>query len=107
MLQQGLDLNAALYQNWTLLHLAAKTGQASMVAFLLERGAKVDAQTEMRQTALDVALGSQQSQVVELLKKHGGRTGAELSLHSAVLAGDVKWVRKHLDAGADINAKNR
>jgi excisionase family DNA binding protein len=77
-----------------------------MVAFLLERGAKVDAQTEMRQTALDVALGSHQSQVVELLKKHGGRTGAELSLHSAVLVGDVKWVRKHLDAGADINAKD-
>jgi excisionase family DNA binding protein len=107
MLQQGLDLNAALTQDWTLLHLAAKSGQASMVAFLLDRGAKVDAQTEMRQTALDVALGSQQSQVVELLKKHGGRTGAELSLHSAVLAGDVKWVRKHLDTGADINAKSR
>jgi ankyrin len=106
MLQQGLDLNAALTQNWTLLHLAAKTGQASMVAFLLERGAKVDAQTEMRQTALDVALGSQQSHVVELLKKHGGRTGAELSLHSAVWAGDVKWVRRHLDAGADINAED-
>jgi len=100
MLNEGLKPNAALKQDWTLLHLVAKAGHAQLAALLLERGANVDAQTEMRQTALDVAQGSP---VVEVLKKHGARRAAELSLHSAVMAGDVKWVKKHLAAGADVN----
>lgn len=107
MFKEGLKADAVMKQEWTLLHLAAKAGRANVVRLLLERGAKVDAQTEMRQTALDVALACQNSEVVELLKKHGGRMGVELSLHSAVLAGNLKWVRKHLSAGADINGKHR
>jgi ankyrin repeat protein len=107
MLNEGLKADAVMKQEWTLLHLAAKAGRANVVRLLLERGAKVDAQTEIRQTALDVALAGDKSEVVELLKKHGGRMGMELSLHSAVLAGNLKWVKKHLNAGADINGKHR
>jgi excisionase family DNA binding protein len=107
MLPEGLDPNATLKQHWTLLHLAAKAGQASIVAFLLDRGARVNAQSGMRQTPLDVALNGQQTKIAELLQKHGGRKGVELSLHSAVLAGDIKLVKKHLEAGADINSRDR
>jgi ankyrin len=107
MFREGLKADAVLKQDWTLLHLAAKAGRANVVKLLLERGAKVDAQTEMRQTALDVALACDKSEVVDLLKKHGGRMGMELSLHSAVLTGNLKWVKQHLNTGADINEKHR
>ncbi len=33
--------------------------------------------------------------------------GMELSLHSAVLAGSLKWIKKHLNSGADINEQHR
>jgi len=107
MFREDLKADAVMKQNWTLLHLAAKAGRANVVKLLIERGAKVDALTEMRQTALDVALASDKPEVAELLKKHGGRMGMEFSLHSAALAGNLKWVKKHVDAGADINEKHR
>jgi hypothetical protein len=67
-----------------MLHLAAKAVQPGAVAFLLERGAKVDAQTEMKQGPPDVSMGTP---VAEVLKKHGAKKDAELALHSAVMAG--------------------
>lgn len=107
MFKEGLQADAVMKQEWTLLHLAAKAGRVNVVKLLLERGAKLDAQTEMRQTALDVALASDKSEVADLLKKHGSRKGMELSLHSAVLVGSLKWIKKHLNTGADINEKHR
>jgi len=107
LLKGGFKADAVLKMEWTALHVAAKAGQAKIGALLLERGAKVNALTEMRQTALDVALASDKSEMAELLKTHGGRRSAELWLHSAVMAGDLKWVKKHLAAGADINGKDR
>jgi cytohesin len=108
MLPEGLDPNAILKKDkdWTLLHFAAKSGHANIVTFLLDHGASVNAQTGMRQTALDVALNAKQIKIADLVQKHGGRKGVELSLHSAVLAGDIKWVKKHMEAGADINSKD-
>src|SRR5262249_1877593 len=41
--------------------------------------------------------------VAELLRKRGGDPAAKLSLHSAVSAGDIKAVRKHVRAGANVN----
>jgi len=50
MLREGLNLNAALTQNWTLLHLAAKTGQASMVALEMD-GAETRYSQELADTS--------------------------------------------------------
>jgi hypothetical protein len=45
-----------------------------------------------------------------LLRKHGGKTGEELkaerALFNAARNGDINTVRRHLDAGTDVNAKD-
>jgi ankyrin repeat protein len=88
---------------WTPLHVAAKRGNREVVAAILEAGADINATSEMHQTPLDIALKHDHKSVAELLRKKGARPGAELSLHPAVAAGDLKAVRKHVRAGANIN----
>lgn len=88
---------------WTPLHTAVKRGNKTVVAAILETGADINATTEKYQTPLDLALKHDHSGVADFLRKKGARPGAELSLHHAAAAGDLKAVRKHFAAGADIN----
>src|SRR5262249_21293429 len=90
-------------KGWTPLHVAAKRGKKDVVMAILESGADINATTEMHQTPLDVALSHDQKQLEEFLRKKGARSGAELSLHSAAAAGDLKAIKKHLAKGADID----
>ena len=92
-----------LAYDWTPLHVAAKRGNKDVVAAILEARADINATSEMHQTPLDIALQYDHKAVAEFLRNKGARSGAELSLHPAVAAGDLKAVRKHIRAGADIN----
>src|SRR6266702_7625341 len=92
-----------LAYDWTPLHVAAKRGNRDVVAAILEASTDINATSEMHQTPLDIALKHDHKNVAELLRKKGARSGAELSLHPAVAGGDLKAVRKHVRAGADIN----
>jgi hypothetical protein len=67
------------------LHLAALDGRADVVAFLLERGAGVNAQNRMGLTPLDLALfgksirrEGQHDQVINLLIEKGGKTQKQI-----------------------------
>ena len=92
-----------LYKGWTPLHVAVKSGKKDVVAAILETGAEMNATTEMHQTPLDLALQLNHKGITEFLQKNGAREGASLGLHHAAAAGNLKAVKKHLSAGADID----
>jgi ankyrin repeat protein len=54
----GLDINAATDTGETALHGAATRGADSIVEYLVENGAKVDAKTKDGKTPLDLAMGA-------------------------------------------------
>jgi ankyrin len=95
--------NIRLANDWTPLHVAGKRGSKDVAAAILDAGADVNATTGMLQTPLDVAILNDNKPVAELLRRKGACPGSELSLHAAVAAGDLKAVKKHIAAGADID----
>lgn len=92
-----------LANGWTPLHVTAKRGKKDTAAAILDAGADINATSGMLQTPLDVALLNDNKPVAEFLRKKGALPAAELSLHAAAAAGNLKAVKRHLAAGADIN----
>src|ERR1035438_4511089 len=93
-----------LTKGWTPLHVAVRLGKLDVVQAVLNAGGDVNATTDMLQTPLDVALTCAPQPIVKLLRSTGALSGSELALHPAAAAGNLKAVRKHLRAGADINS---
>jgi ankyrin repeat protein len=81
----GLDLNQANSKGETALHGAALRGADTIVQFLVDNGADVNAKMKQGFTPLDVALGKStfgqlpvpHDSTVALIKKLGGREGAK------------------------------
>ena len=104
-------INARHRDGWTPLHAACAALDQSMVAWLIDRGAAVNARGESDRTPLDIAVELQRvpgrfdsgrmariafylarrrfRSIARLLRKHG----AELSPASAVALGDTNWLR--------------
>jgi ankyrin repeat protein len=82
-LAQGLDLNQANAKGETALHGAALRGADTIVQFLVEHGAQLDAKTKQGFTPLDVAMGKNSfaalpvphDSTVALIRKLGGVEG--------------------------------
>ncbi len=82
-LAQGLDINQANSKGETALHGAALRGADSIVQFLVEHGAQLDAKTKQGFTPLDVAMGKNSfaalpvphDSTVALIRKLGGVEG--------------------------------
>lgn len=103
LLDHGAEANASLRDGSTPLMWAAIAGQASLAKLLLERGADVDAKADDGATALMLAAVMHSSEVVELLKAHN----ATVTLPIAAMLGDQKAVARLIDAGADVNERDR
>ena len=102
----GTDVNAkGGLIGGTPLYGAVAFGNKEIVELLIAKGADVNAKDRNGITPLDMATGFQhrRAAIIDLLRKHGGK-------HSSILiaaeAGNVEAVKQHLDAGADVNAKD-
>jgi cytohesin len=108
LIAKGADVNAKGMTGWTALHQAAIYGYKEIAELLIAEGADVNAKASsgiQLHTPLDEAIKQQRTETADLLRKHGGKTGVELSIHAAARVGHIEAVKKHLAAGADVNAK--
>ena len=84
--EAGLDLGQANTRGETALHGAANRGADSIVQFLVDHGAKLDAKTKQGFTPLDIAMGKNSfaalpvphDSTVALLRKLGGLEGKDV-----------------------------
>jgi cytohesin len=101
-----------LRSGMTPLHAAARKGLKEIVELLIHEGADVNAKitsggSNKNKTPLDFAIQYKKPETADLLRKHGGKTREELNaLIDAAKNGDIEAVKKHLAAGADVNAKD-
>jgi len=65
----------------------------------------------LRFTPVDWAVFSRKKEIAELLRKHGGKDrhwfASEKSIHVAARVGHIEAVKKHLEAGVDVNVKGQ
>jgi ankyrin repeat protein len=72
LVELGADVNAIGENRWTALHGAAYTGADSIVQFLVNKGADVDAKDAFGQTPYSIAAGQIGAGIVEFQKKPFG-----------------------------------
>jgi ankyrin repeat protein len=98
---------------YTPLHYAAYYGHTDIATFLIDRGARVDAQNQGKATPLRVAAVANKHGVAKVLLEAGADTeiaddyGRTPLLICARETGDVEMARLLLDFGADVNAEDR
>ena len=88
------------------IHQAAREGNIEVVKQHIDAGTDVNAKDENSLTPLDRAIQRKKTKTADILRKHGGKRGAAYSIHIAA-KGDIKAVKQHLAAGADVNAKDK
>jgi ankyrin repeat protein len=73
-----------------------------IVAFLISKGAKINARDNDGKTSLDQATWSDNGEIAALLRKHGGEHG---TINGAVYGGDIEAVKDFLANGVEVNVK--
>jgi len=86
----------------TALHYAVQNGHRAVVELLLAKGADVNARDGANQTPVDLAAKRMRTHIMELLVEKG----ADVSLHPAARIGALAKVKSLIEKGADINAKD-
>ena len=86
------------------LHQAVSQDMQEIIELLIAKGADTNVKSAYYLTPLDWAVKLKKTETIKLLQKHGGKSAAEDSIHFAVQLGNFEAVKKHLDAGADINS---
>lgn len=106
------SLNAHSHDGWTPLHLACHFGQSQVAAYLLSKGAAVDARSknDLANTPLHAAVAGGQRTCVALLLAHGADPHATYlnnytALHVAAANGDDSSARLLLTHKARADAK--
>ncbi len=110
LLNNGADVNG-----WdvtgTALHTAALSGHETMVDFLIDAGANIDAAPDGKTTSLHVAAANGLVGISALLVRRGARVDGEeakaSAIHLAARAGHLRVVVLLIASGANIEHKNR
>jgi len=111
LLARGADINIMSTSIWGgALHGAASSGALSLVRFLLDNGADINAQSRGGGSALQQAVENNHGAVVRLLISKGANVNAAScgphgnALYTAASPAREEICRILLDAGADVNA---
>ena len=110
LLQQGVDVNAALPDGTTALLWAVRADDADTTDLLIRAGAKVAAVDRYGVTALSLASLNANAGMIEKLIRAGAdpnsaNPSGETSLMTAARTGSVEAVKTLLDRGAAVDAK--
>ena len=89
---------------YTRLMWAAMKGHIGRVRWLIERGAKVNMQTENGQSALYYACENGHTGIVKMLIAAGANVNEPKSMYIAMFMGHTEIVKELIDAGANVNA---
>jgi len=109
-LHKGVSVNVTNYDNRTALHLAAGAGNETLVPWLIENDADVNALARNQVTPLEEAVLRNRRSIVQLLRAKGGILHPDrLPVFSKLLIeasarGEVDYVSLLLDAGVDPNS---
>jgi len=120
-LEAGGDIEHYYYNKMTALHRAAQNGHGDIVAFLLLKGANVNAKTKTKAmkdfTALHFAVFSGHIEIARTLIENGARINEKNAflftpLHYAVVSSDNRplqsaFVQLLIDNGVDVEAEGR
>ena len=117
LIERGMSVSTRDSQGNTPLHWAATAGQLETAKILITKGADVNGTNLFGSTPLlAVARDKAAPDIVELLVKSGARVDAidhsgENALHKLAWFGypeeNIRSAQTLLDAGADVNTKNR
>ena len=94
------------------LQLAVEKGQLVWVTQLVKLGAEVNYKNQLGKTALLLATEAGYSDIISFLCQHGAEVGladhfGDTPLHKAVMHNDFTSVKILLEAGADLDQKNK
>lgn len=108
LLEKGADVNAKAVDGITPLHIV---GDATLTARLIQKGARIEAMSEILGAPLNAAILSGLYEVAEVLIAHGAEIDARdarrsTPLHHASGRGDLNSVHLLVSKGADVNAVN-
>lgn len=104
LLDSGANPNAQTKDGSTPLMIAALSGNIELVKLLVQFHAEVGIVRPDGVTAIAIAESKDQREIVELLRQ---QDLSEESLWRAAEAGDVDWVKQHVDSGIDVNAADK
>ena len=110
----GLKDDVASLQDYdfrTPLHIAAGMNRVEIAVFLINRGAKVNAQDRWKRTPLFDAVTSKHKKITKILIEHGAKLGLqdlELALHlnRVVVERDIEQLHLLVQAGVDLNVSD-
>ncbi|MBO9496785.1 ankyrin repeat domain-containing protein [Thalassotalea sp. G20_0] len=111
MVNAGLKIDAMCDSSTMLAH-AAREGCWELVEFLLDKGAKVNTEINIKGTALHLAVLQGRPDIIKMLMNHGANINVrnhhkgKSVLHFAARLGRPEIIEQLIDHGADISARD-
>ena len=110
-LANGVDINLRSNSKKAPLHYAAQYNRVTMAKQLVEAKADLTAKDKKGRTALDLATGEVKRELANYLRSVGVTSksdeAAAKSIYVAAKIGSIDAIKKHLEAGVDVNSLNK